>query len=64
MICITGAGGMLGSEVLRQLQSAGAPLRAAFHSSGKADEARTRGVDIALIDFDDPDSLRDAFAGC
>ena len=64
MICITGAGGTLGSEVLRQLQSAGTPLRAAFHSSDKADEARTRGVDIALIDFDDPDSLRDAFAGC
>ncbi|HZX76099.1 SDR family oxidoreductase [Lysobacter sp.] len=64
MICITGAGGTLGSEVFRQLQSSGMPLRAAFHSSDKADDARTRGVDAALIDFDDPDSLRDAFAGC
>lgn len=64
MICITGAGGTLGSEVLRQLQSSGAPLRAAFHSTDKADAARAEGVDTALIDYDDPDSLRDAFAGC
>lgn len=64
MICITGAGGTLGSEVLRQLQSSGTPLRAAFHSSDKADDARARGIDAALIDFDDPDSLGDAFAGC
>lgn len=64
MICITGAGGTLGSEVLRQLQSSGAPLRAAFHSSDKADAARAQGMDAALIDYDDPDSLRDAFAGC
>lgn len=64
MICITGAGGTLGSEVLRQLQSSGAPLRAAFHSADKADAARAEGVDTALIDYDDPDSLRDAFAGC
>ncbi|MBU8974636.1 SDR family oxidoreductase [Lysobacter sp. MMG2] len=64
MICITGAGGTLGSEVLAQLQAAGAPIRAAFHSDDKADAARAQGIDVALIDFEDPDSLREAFAGC
>jgi uncharacterized protein YbjT (DUF2867 family) len=64
MICITGAGGTLGSEVLAQLRAAGAPLRAAFHSDDKAEAARDRGIDAVLIDFDDPASLRDAFDGC
>jgi uncharacterized protein YbjT (DUF2867 family) len=64
MICITGAGGTLGSEVLAQLKAAGAPIRAAFHSDDKAESARAQGVDAALIDFEDPGSLREAFAGC
>ncbi len=64
MICITGAGGTLGSEVLAQMRAAGAPVRAAFHSADKVDAARTQGIDAALIDFDDPHSLREAFAGC
>lgn len=64
MICVTGAGGTLGSEVLAQLQAAGAPLRAAYHSDDKADAARVRGVDAVLIDYADPGSLTDAFAGC
>jgi uncharacterized protein YbjT (DUF2867 family) len=64
MICVTGAGGTLGSEVLAQLLSAGAPARAAFHSDDKAEAARTRGLDTTVIDYADPGSLREAFAGC
>lgn len=64
MICVTGAGGTLGSEVLAQLLAAGAPARAAFHSDDKADAARARGVDAVVIDYADPDTLRDAFSGC
>ena len=64
MICITGAGGTLGSEVLAQMRAVGAPVRAAFHSGDKADAARAQGIDAALIDFEDPHSLREAFAGC
>jgi len=64
MICVTGAGGTLGSEVLSQLQAAGAPLRAGFHSDDKADAARARGVDAVVFDYEDPHSLRDALAGC
>lgn len=64
MICVTGAGGTLGSEVLAQLLAAGVPLRAAFHSDDKAEAARARGVDVAIIDYADPGSLREAFAGC
>lgn len=64
MICVTGAGGTLGSEVLAQLQAVGSPLRAAFHSDDKADAARARGIDTTLIDYEDDSSLREAFAGC
>lgn len=64
MICVTGAGGTLGSEVLAQLLAAGVPLRAAFHSDDKAEAARARGLDTAIIDYADPGSLSDAFAGC
>lgn len=64
MICVTGAGGTLGSEVLAQLQAIGTPLRAAFHSDEKAGAARAQGVDAAVIDYEDDGSLREAFAGC
>ena len=35
MICITGAGGTVGGEVLKQLESAKAPFRAAYFSEAK-----------------------------
>ena len=64
MICVTGAGGTVGSEVVRQLQVAKAPFRAAYFSKGKADAARAKGIDAVIIDYSDPNTLRDAFAGC
>lgn len=64
MICVTGAGGTVGSEVVRQLQDAGVPMRAAYFTKAKADSARAGGIDSFVIDYGDPDSLRDAFTGC
>ncbi len=64
MICVTGAGGTVGGEVIKQLESAEAPFRAAYFSNEKADAARTRGVDAVIIDYDRPESLRAAFQRC
>ena len=64
MICITGAGGTVGSEVLNQIKSTGAKFRVAYFSAGKADTARSNGIDAAVIDYNQPDTLEAAFAGC
>lgn len=64
MICITGAGGTVGSELIRQLASAKAPFRAAYSSKAKADAARTRGIDTVLIDYNHLETLHAAFQGC
>jgi len=64
MICITGAGGTVGSEIVRQLGAANVPFRAAFFSKDKAEEARRRGQHVALIDYGRPDTLRAAFQDC
>ncbi|MHC4837992.1 MAG: SDR family oxidoreductase [Planctomycetota bacterium] len=64
MICVTGAGGTVGSEVVRQLQAAGLPFRAAFFSEGKAEAARAVGIEAVVIDYLQSDTLERAFAGC
>lgn len=64
MICITGAGGTVGSEVARQLASAAVPLRAAFFSKDKVAAAREAGIDAVAIDYGRPETLRSAFQGC
>lgn len=63
MILVTGAGGTVGSEVVRQLQPTGARFRAAYHSQSKLDAARANGIDAVLIDYDRPETLDPAFAG-
>ena len=64
MICVTGAGGTVGSEVVRQLQETKTPFRAAYFSKGKADAARAKGINAVIIDYSDTNTLRNAFAGC
>ena len=64
MICITGAGGTVGSEVLNQLKSTNTKFRVAYFSAGKAEQARSSGIDAAVIDYNQPDTLEEAFAGC
>lgn len=64
MICITGAGGTVGSEIIRQLASTDMPFRAAYFSEEKADQARSDGIDAAVIDYNQPKTLEKAFEGC
>jgi len=63
MILVTGAGGTVGSEVVKQLQAAGASFRAAYHSQKKAEAARAEGIDAVVIDYTQPETLRAAFEG-
>ena len=64
MICVTGAGGTVGREVVKQLESAKAPFRAAYFSNEKAEAARARGIDAVILDYNRPESLRVGFQGC
>ncbi|MBA3711650.1 MAG: SDR family oxidoreductase [Pyrinomonadaceae bacterium] len=64
MICVTGPGGTVGSEVIKQLEAAKAPFRAAYFSNEKAEAARARGIDAVIIDYNRPETLRAAFQGC
>ena len=64
MICVTGASGTLSSEVISQLESAKAPLRAAYFSNKGAEAARARGIKAVIIDYNHPETLLAAFQGC
>lgn len=63
MILVTGAGGKVGSELVKKLQAAGARFRAGYYSGLKAKEAKQAGVDGVAIDFAKPETLRPAFRG-
>jgi len=64
MICVTGAGGTLSSEVIRQLERQQVPFRAAYFSARAAEIARARGIDSVTIDYNEPATLLAAFRGC
>ncbi|MEP6705588.1 MAG: SDR family oxidoreductase, partial [Acidobacteriota bacterium] len=64
MICVTGAGGTVGRELVRQLEAEAVPFRSAYFSIGKVESARGRGLDAVLIDYGSLETLRDAFQGC
>ena len=62
MILITGASGNVGKEVLKQIAGRGARVRAAFQSVSKAATAPS-GVEIATMDYNQPETLRSALRG-
>lgn len=64
MICVTGAGGTLGSELVRQLAAAKVPFRVAHFSEKKAQAARAQGIETSVIDYARPATLRAAFQRC
>jgi uncharacterized protein YbjT (DUF2867 family) len=64
MICVTGAGGTVGREVVALLQAKQVPFRASYFSDASASAARARGIDVVVSDYARPDTLRDAFRGC
>lgn len=61
MILITGASGNVGKEVLNQIAQTGARIRAAYQSPAKA--GAPSGVEIAIVDFNKPDTLKAALKG-
>ena len=64
MICVTGAGGTVGSEVVNQLESLVTPFRAACFSTEKAEAARRRWIDPVILDYNRPESLRAGLQEC
>lgn len=63
-ILVTGATGSVGGSLVRQLVAAGHAVRAVTRSPrGAAARALPREVEVVRGDFDDPPSLRSAFAG-
>jgi uncharacterized protein YbjT (DUF2867 family) len=64
MIFITGASGTLSSEVVRQLERERASFRAGYFSQQAAAAARSRGIEPAIIDYNDRQTLLTAFHGC
>jgi len=63
MILVTGAGGTVGSALVKALGDARARFRVAYHSKEKAEKARAAGQDTAVLDFARPETLAPALAG-
>jgi uncharacterized protein YbjT (DUF2867 family) len=64
MILVTGATGHIGSELVRLLADQGAPARALVHSPDKAAPIQRLGLETALGDYEQPDTLDVAMKGC
>lgn len=63
MFLVTGATGNVGSELTALLCAGGEPTRALVQTPEKADALRGYDCEIAIGDFDDPDSLDEAVRG-
>jgi len=62
-ILVTGAGGTVGSAVVRELAGADAHLRIAHRSTAKLEQARAAGLDAVPLDTSHPETLAPALAG-
>ncbi|AUV83597.1 hypothetical protein C2R22_19735 [Salinigranum rubrum] len=60
-VFVTGVAGTTGRELVRLLAAADVDVRAGVHTPSKADFPES--VDVRGIDFEDSESLRDAFDG-
>jgi len=64
MILVTGATGHIGSELVRLLADQGEPARALVHSPDKVAAIQRLGLETALGDYEQPDTLDVAMKGC
>jgi uncharacterized protein YbjT (DUF2867 family) len=64
MILVAGATGHVGSELVRLLAETGTPARALVHSPDKAAPIQRLGLEVAVGDYEQPDTLDAAMAGC
>jgi uncharacterized protein YbjT (DUF2867 family) len=62
-IFVTGAAGTTGSELVRLLSERGADVRAGVHTPSNAPDWGDS-VEVVAIDFDDRESMVEAFTGC
>ena len=62
-ILVTGAGGTVGTQVVKSLGAAGVPFRAAYHSEAKAAAARRDEIDAVRVEYGEPDTVRQALRG-
>ena len=63
MILVTGATGKVGREVVRQLAAGNVPTRALVRDPTRASFLRLPGVEVAVGDLSQPETLPPAFAG-
>ena len=63
MILVTGATGKVGSEAVRVLRQQDAPVRALVRDPAKAQYLAAAGAELAVGDFDDPLTLKQAMHG-
>src|SRR6266545_6267959 len=64
VILVAGATGHVGSQLVRLLAEGGTPARALIHSPDKAAPIQRLGLETALGDFEQTDTLDAAMAGC
>ena len=63
MIYVSGASGVIGDEVVRQLRAEGAPVRALVHHPENAEALEALGAEIALGDLSRPQTLEAGLEG-
>ncbi|MEO5762048.1 MAG: SDR family oxidoreductase [Vicinamibacteria bacterium] len=63
MILITGAGGTIGTALLKELADKKVDVRLAYHSAEKVAKAKAQGKDAVELDFARPETLKPALTG-
>lgn len=61
-ILVTGATGVVGSEVIRQLVAQGVPVCAGVHTLAKAEPLREQGIEVVHVDYEKPETFATAVA--
>lgn len=62
-VLVTGSTGDVGTHVVRELRAGGVPIRAFVRDRDRASALLGRDVPLALGDFGEPDTIRDALRG-